>query len=40
MKKSRLSVDCSEGFVLGLAIDAKEIQFGLMFWLLILKFKA
>ena len=39
MKKSRLSVDCSDGFVLGLAIDAKEIQFGLMFWLFIIQIK-
>jgi len=39
MKKSRFKLDQSEGFVLGIAIDRKEIQFGLTMWILTLRFR-
>jgi hypothetical protein len=39
MKKSRITLDISKGFVFGIAIDYKEIQFGFIAWILIIKFK-
>lgn len=39
MKKLRFLLDQSEGFVLGIAIDRREVQFGLTFWILTIKFK-
>jgi len=39
MKKPRFSFDQSEGFVLGIAIDRREIQFGIIAWVLTIKFR-
>ena len=39
MKKPRFSFDQSEGFVLGIAIDLHEIQFGIIAWILTVKFR-
>jgi len=39
MKKGRFTIDRSEGFVLGIAIDSREVQFGLTMWILTLKFR-
>lgn len=38
MKKPRFTIDRSEGFVLGIAIDKNDIQFGLIAWLVTIKF--
>jgi len=39
MKKRRFTFDRSEGFVLGIAIDRGEVQFGLTMWILTIKFR-
>jgi hypothetical protein len=39
MKNPRFILDRSEGFVLGIAIDSGEVQFGLAVWILTIKFK-
>jgi len=39
MKKPRFTIDRSEGFVLGIAIDLHEIQLGIIAWVLTVKFR-
>lgn len=39
MKKPRLKLDQSEGFVLGIAIDFYEIQIGFIAWIITVKFR-
>jgi hypothetical protein len=38
-KKPRFTFDRSDGFVLGIAIDSREVQFGLTMWILTVKFR-
>jgi len=39
MKKPRFKLDQSEGFVLGIAIDYREIQIGFIAWIITVKFR-
>lgn len=39
MKNSLITFDRSDGFVLGIAIDSREVQFGLTMWILTVKFR-
>jgi len=39
MKKSPFKFDQSEGFVLGIAIDRREIQIGFIAWILTFRFR-
>ena len=38
MKNFKVSLDQSEGFVLGIAIDENTVQLGLIAWIFTLKF--
>jgi len=39
MRNTRLKLNQSEGFVLGIAIDRKEIQIGFIAWIITVKFR-
>jgi hypothetical protein len=39
MKKPTFSVELSEGFVFGLAIDGHEVQVGIIFFVFYFKFR-
>ena len=39
MKKSRFTIDLSDGFVLGIAVNTKEIQLGIIACIITIKFQ-